>query len=62
MELTRSEIARRASRVRSENARRRRFQRYVREMRAAGLVVEVQTTDFDQPIVHPDYTVEATGR
>ena len=62
MELTRKEIARRASRVRSANARRRRFQKYLREMRAAGLVVEVQTTDFNGPIVHPDYTADVTGR
>lgn len=48
--------------VKDRNAQRRRFQRYLAEMRQAGLVVEVQTTGYGEPIVHPDFTVEAVRR
>jgi hypothetical protein len=59
MALTRQEIALRASRVRSANARRRRFQRYVREMRQAGLIVVVRegVDGSAETRLHPDYAL-----
>lgn len=60
--LTLEERVRKATDARKAHARRRRFQHYLAEMRGAGLVVEVQTTRFNEPIVHPDYTVEAVER
>lgn len=41
MPLTTEEVVRKASAARSAKARTRRFQRYLREMRAAGLTVAV---------------------
>jgi hypothetical protein len=55
MVLTRQEIARRASRVRSANARRRRWQKAVAEMRAGGLDVLVFPQGEREE--HPDYTI-----
>jgi hypothetical protein len=57
MALTRQEIAHRASRVRSANARRRRWQKVVAEMRAGGLDVLVFPQGEREE--HPDYTIYA---
>lgn len=57
MALTRQEIARRASVVRSNNARRRRWQKVVAEMRASGLDVLIFPKGEREE--HPDYTIYA---
>jgi hypothetical protein len=62
MPLTLEARLAKARAVKDRNAQRRRFQRYIAEMREAGLVVEVQTTGFHEAITHPDYTVEAVRR
>lgn len=64
MPLTTEERSLRASRARVKNARRRRFQRYLQEMRDAGLVVEVSIDDYsDVPkVAHPDYTEQAVWK
>lgn len=48
MPLTMEERVRKASAARVENARRRRFQRYLREMREAGLTLVVANATADE--------------
>jgi hypothetical protein len=59
MPLSTEERSLRASYARSRNARRRRFQRYLKEMRDYGLDVVVWTAaDANgQQKLHPDYVV-----
>jgi hypothetical protein len=63
MTMTTEERSRRASRARSLNARRRRFQRALQEMRESGLVVLVLVEDPEIPdsmLAAAEYTPEET--
>jgi hypothetical protein len=62
MAMTTAERSRRANAAKSAKAKRRRWMKALQEMRDDGLVVEVQTTEFYGPIVHPDYTAEAVRK
>lgn len=54
MPLTTEERSLRASRARVKNARRRRFQRYLQEMRDQGLVVHVRAEREDGSFGTPE--------
>lgn len=56
MPMSVEERVAKASAAHARNAQRRRFQRYVREMRAAGHMVVIKTEDGNgRMVVDPDY-------